>query len=279
MTDKADRLVQLVKGKILLQDAPTRRDLILELYGFDIDDDMNKREQTDVPGECPAWERYVAIRNFAKLMRSVRHTEEKKTRDLYNLHHHHNDCQFYLVQDSNTKIWHCVHIIHEINGHYLLKRNKAIEKGAETMKKTIEAVERSGNMSEELRQQMRAHEIKQRWKRRLTKEYCTPKYIRSCIKELKKQEKLSDDYRPNFKGIQHVFGENAGEVKHTVYEHMNWLNGQDVEPGRLDQRRMTYSNDEELVKNMTKDIIVCDYLKQDYHRPEPQEADYLGIRK
>jgi hypothetical protein len=60
---------------------------------------------------------------------------------------------------------------------------------------------------------------------------------------------------------------------------MNWLNGQDVEPGRLDQRSMTYSNDEELIKNMTKDIILCDYLKQDYIRPEPQAADYLGVRK
>ena len=82
-----------------------------------------------MPGECPAWERHVVIRNFSALMRSVRHREEKNTRDEYSLHHHHNDCQFYLVQDSNTKVWHCVHIIHEINGHYLLKRNKAIEKG------------------------------------------------------------------------------------------------------------------------------------------------------
>jgi hypothetical protein len=113
---------------------------------------------------------------------------KKNTRDEYSLHHHHNDCQFYLVQDSNTKVWHCVHIIHEINGHYLLKRNKAIEKGAATMEKTIEAVERSGNMSEELRQQMIAHEIEQRWKANLVKKYCTPKLMRSYIAELKKED-------------------------------------------------------------------------------------------
>jgi hypothetical protein len=41
---------------------------------------------------------------------------------------------------------------------------------------------------------------------------------------------------------------------------------------------MTYSNDEELIRNMVRDIILCDYRKQDYARPEPQEADYLGIR-
>ncbi len=278
MTNKADRLIQLVKGKILLQEAPTRRDLILELYGFDIDDEKNKREHTDISGECPVWERHVVIRKFASLVRSVRDKEDTKGEDTL---HHHNDCQFYMVQDEN-KVWHCVHIIQKINGHYLLKWGKAQQKTAETMKRTVEVMKARANMSDELRGQIRKNEIKRRWTRNLTEKYCTPKQIRLYIKELRNNGKLpsnKSEYKPNYKGIQYVFGDNASEIKYMVSEHHSWLRGEDVEPGRLDQRRMTYSNDEALVKNMTKDIILCDYLKQDYHRPEPQEADYLGIRK
>jgi hypothetical protein len=79
----------------------------------------------------------------------------------------------------------------------------------------------------------------------------------------------------------YIFEENASEIQYVVYKH---------EVGLLDTSGFsrenamkayakTYQNQEEIIKNMTKDIIMCDYLKQDYHRPEPQQADYLGIRK
>ncbi|HET7391053.1 MAG TPA: hypothetical protein VFJ51_09540 [Nitrososphaeraceae archaeon] len=35
---KANRLVELVRGKTLLKKAPTRRDVILHVYGVDIGD-------------------------------------------------------------------------------------------------------------------------------------------------------------------------------------------------------------------------------------------------
>ncbi|MGA9845909.1 MAG: hypothetical protein WBQ25_26710 [Nitrososphaeraceae archaeon] len=38
MTTKANLLAQIVSGKTLLTDAPTRRDVILRVYGIDIDD-------------------------------------------------------------------------------------------------------------------------------------------------------------------------------------------------------------------------------------------------
>jgi hypothetical protein len=73
------------------------------------------------------------------------------------------------------------------------------------MKKTIEAVVAHGNLSEELRESMRANEIKNRWKRNLIEKYCTPKQIRLYMKELRNDGKLpleKHEYKPNYKGIQ-----------------------------------------------------------------------------
>jgi hypothetical protein len=48
MIPATKQLIQLVEGKTLLREAPLVRDLILQLYNFDIDDPKNKRESTDV---------------------------------------------------------------------------------------------------------------------------------------------------------------------------------------------------------------------------------------
>jgi hypothetical protein len=102
-----------------------------------------------------------------------------------------------------------------LSAKHIMQQGKAEQKKVETMKRNIEIMKARVNMSEELRGQIRKNEIKRRWTRNLTEKYCTLKHIRSCMIELRKEGRLPnnrEDYRPNYKGIQYVFGENASEI-------------------------------------------------------------------
>jgi hypothetical protein len=61
MKSKTSRLIELVKDKTLLREAPLVRDLIVELYNYDIDDPNNKRKHTEIKGEHPAYNRGKTI--------------------------------------------------------------------------------------------------------------------------------------------------------------------------------------------------------------------------
>lgn len=52
---KAQCLIELVKDKTLLREAPNRREVILHVYGIDIDDTKD-------------WDRHFAKRNFTALL-------------------------------------------------------------------------------------------------------------------------------------------------------------------------------------------------------------------
>jgi hypothetical protein len=91
--------------------------VILHIYGIDIDD----------PANIPV-QRWFVNRKFGALLRNIRQAEKdalkKQGKDLYTLHDN-NQYQYYMVKDESTGIWYCVHIIHRINGDYLLKYAKA----------------------------------------------------------------------------------------------------------------------------------------------------------
>jgi hypothetical protein len=38
-----------------------------------------------------------------------------------------------------------------------------------------------------------------------------------------------------------------------------------------------YQDEDELIKGMTKEIIMCDYNKIDYHLPDPKRPDFLNL--
>jgi hypothetical protein len=44
-----------------------------------------------------------------------------------------------------------------------------------------------------------------------------------------------------------------------------------------DLTKKTYLNGNEIIARMLKEIILCDYNRQDYKLPEPKRPDYLGI--
>jgi hypothetical protein len=85
-----------------------------------------------------------------------------------------------MIKDESKGIWHCVHIIQRINGHYLLKHARV-------------------SLPQELRDAMERQEIKDRWKHKLLKENCIPKQIRAQVAQLKQEKQLPQskkDYRP-----------------------------------------------------------------------------------
>jgi hypothetical protein len=286
---KRTKLIELVKGKTLLREAPTRRDVILHVYGIDISHSLSvigqkkKKVQKIMSHEQL---HHSAILFFANkklnaLLRSVRESEqkalEKQGKDLSILHDN-NSCQFYMVKDEFTDIWHCVHIINSINGDYLLKHNKAQTKHIETSERRTKNMMEIVSLSEKERDALRKQEFQRRWMDNFKKE-CTPKYIRTQIVELRKNGKLPQnkkDYRPNIKGIQYEFIKNASEVKTIV--------AMTQRGEHIDAHVPTYLNPDDIIygssgggNGMLKEIILCDYNKQDYHLPEPKEPDYLGV--
>jgi len=274
---KRMRLIELVKGKTLLREAPTRRDVILHIYGIDIDD----------PANIPV-QRWWVNRKFGALLRNIREAEKdalkKQGKDLYTLHDN-NQYQYYMVKDESTGIWHCIHIIHSINGDYLLKYAKAQEKSIDTAIRLTEKLKENLSRSKEERDALEKQETKEMWKPSLVKEYCTPKQIRLQVAELRRDKKLPQskkDYRPHIKGIQHVFAENASEVKYTVYMYHkdDWHRGGFSRENALKAKNSkTYLNPDEIIAGMVKEVILCDYHKRDYQLPEPKKPDYLGIMK
>lgn len=263
MTEKTKHLIELVQGKTVLKDAPTRRDTILYVYNIDIDDPNTKE-----------WDKYFVKKKFTSLIRDVRKKERDAVADPYMLHSH-NNYQFYMVRDEETKKWHCVHIIQEVNGHYLLKWGRQQEKYYKTMMETTEEVSTIAELSEETRAELRKNEIKENWKRRLVKQHCTPKRIRNRIAELRKKSKIVGDYKPNMKGIEYEFRENASEVKATNATLTLLLFAEDNITGPV----RAYLNDKQITESMLEQIIMCDYRKVDYRRPEPDVIDVEEWRK
>jgi hypothetical protein len=90
-----------------------------------------------------------------------------------------------------------------------------MEKYVETSKPITENVMRNASRCKEERDALAKQSLKDRFRRKFKRE-CTPKEIRRQITELRKEKKLLEskkDYRPNIKGIQYVFVENASEIK------------------------------------------------------------------
>ena len=258
--DKSKRLIELVRGKTLLKDAPTRMDVILYVNGVDIAEDQKNLK-----------------RNLSALIRTLRKKEQKRYYGIEHKLHSHNDNQFYTLYDKSSKVWRCVHIIQEINGNYLLDYNRRIEKTIETKEQMVIHTKKRAMLSDELKSQLKHDMIKNRWSKRLVKEYCIPKQIKSYIKELKQEGKIINNYHPNINGIQYVFGENAGELKAMLVD-------------QIDKKFDNYNNSlsdaaasareqiDNIIKNMPKEIIMCDYNKVDYVRPIGNELPTAGWR-
>jgi hypothetical protein len=75
---KAESLVELVKGKTLLREAPTRRDVFLALYGLDIDG-------PDPHDNRCGCQRYSSRLKLTALLRSLRNREYDRIVN-YSLH-------------------------------------------------------------------------------------------------------------------------------------------------------------------------------------------------
>lgn len=126
---KAEQLAQLVRGKTLLREAPTRRDVILHVYGVDIDrlsvSHTQCRHTISDKEECERlqrrWKRHDLNARLNALLCRVRDREYEQAIDEDSLQYH-NEFQFYMILDKEPKISHCVHIIQQINGDYLWTR-------------------------------------------------------------------------------------------------------------------------------------------------------------
>ena len=128
-----------------------------------------------------------------------------------------------MLLDKETKIWHCVHIIQQINGEYLLDWAKRQEKWLETHERIGREMVENAYLSTEEREQSYDDFVKEGWKSKLAKEYATDKQIRAQVRELRQAEQLPkrpSEYRPNIKGIRYVFAENAAQVKLVLYKHI-----------------------------------------------------------
>jgi hypothetical protein len=109
----------LVFGRTLLREAPLVRDLILELYGFDIDDTKNKGPYD--------FGRYNIVRKFGILVRYVRDKSNKAAKD-----NEYPEYDFWIVKDENRQR-RIVHIKEGLNQDYILKNLKILEKFHDTM--------------------------------------------------------------------------------------------------------------------------------------------------
>src|SRR5205809_5268478 len=114
MKSKTSRLIELVKDKTLLRKAPLVRDLIVELYNYDIDDANNKRKRTMIKGERQAYNRRKTNRKFSSLVRNLR---EKSGPGLYEIPKY----DFRIVRDENN-VRRVVHIKEGVNEDYILQK-------------------------------------------------------------------------------------------------------------------------------------------------------------
>jgi hypothetical protein len=208
-------------------------------------------------------------------MRSLRNREYDRIVDKESLPEH-NDFQYYMIQDKDTKIWHCVHIIQQINGDYLSDWAKRQLKCLETREEMTKNVIANAYLSSELREQIRNDEIKRNWKSILVRDYANDKQISAQIRELRQigeLPKLRSKYKPNIKGIRYVFAENASEIKLARAKLAYEQNDRKYKSGSEMGTVKVYKDGENLIKNMVKEVILCDYHRRDYQLPEPEVID------
>lgn len=301
MIPKTKQLIQLVEDKTLLREAPLVRDLILQLYNFDIDDSNNKRESTDVPGQCPIYERWKIVTKFATLVRYVR----ERSAPVLNEYPKYN---FWIVQDENKKR-RVVHIKKGLNQDYILKNLKHIEKldeARESLQTRIRLYKTTPPLTKEEIEEQKRENVQaflertiDRRKETLMRNYCLRKHIKHRIKELRQvpwspeplpqelkwsQTRIDSNfglttsvhdepedipkiqiqiekgrkYKPNFKGIQHIFIQHATEMYLETID----PNNKGDEQSNIDPR---------LLNRMLKEIILCDYQNKDYQRLDRNE--------
>ena len=131
-------------------------------------------------------------------------------------------------------------------------------------------------LSYERHKQMEKNEFKRMFARDLIRDYCTVKMIRSYISQLRKEGKITGKYRPNIKGIQHMFGRNAAEIEYVMHEYKKEsMNGFENTKNISDIRVYGDNYYEELIKPMPKQIILCDYEKRNYFPPQPHKPDWI----
>jgi hypothetical protein len=142
------------------------------------------------------------------------------------------------------------------------------------------------------RERLHRQEIKQRIAGNLIQKYCNLKQIRGAISELRRSsdkklplKKVEEEkYKPNYNGIQYVFGDNAVELRWEMIQY-----NEDYNCGSMKTRDKLKKEFEESLAKMLKDIIMCDYERKYYRRAdrkdhilrqaeEGEEPDYLGIR-
>lgn len=128
------------------------------------------------------------------------------------------------------------------------------------------------------REQSFSDYIKEGLRRKLAKDYATDKQIRAHVKELRQADKLPkhrSDYKPNIKGIRYVFLENASEIKLAKAKlTLKQLDRKDNSDSGMESVKV-YKDGDNLIKNMIKEIILCDYHRRDYQLPEP-DTEYLS---
>jgi hypothetical protein len=105
------------------------------------------------------------------------------------------------------------------------------------------------------------------------------KCARNCLRypyarQEKKLPQSKKDYKPNIAGIQHMFMENASQVKRVISNYQ--LYGYQSINYDLEETK-TYLDGDKIIANMLKEIILCDYNKQDYILSKPKRPDYLGV--
>lgn len=270
---KADQLIELVKGKTLFKDAPLTRNLILELYGFDITTTDNNNKG----GDDAAWQRDHVIRSFSGLVRDVRRNNP--------------EFQFYIVEDENRQR-HCVHIIDGVNEDLLLKQMRHDEKVVRNIEERSAEKQKIVALGQEERERLHMQEFKQTIAGNLIQKYCNRKQIKGVISELSRSsdkklplKKVKEKrYKPNYKGIQYFFGVNAVELRWEMIQY-----NEDYNCGSIETRAKLKKEFEESLAKMLKDIIIHDYERKYYHRTnrkdhilrqaeQGEEPDYLGIR-
>ena len=131
-------------------------------------------------------------------------------------------------------------------------------------------------LCEEDREQALDDDIKEGWRPKLARDYATDKQIRIQVRELRQAGKLPkhrSDYKPNIKGIRHVFLENASKVKLAKAKLGFKRLDREHNSGSEMETVKVYKDGDNLIKNMIKEIILCDYYRRDYQLPEPEVAD------
>lgn len=72
----------------------------------------------------------------------------------------------------------------------------------------------------------------------------------------------------------------ASEIKYVAYKYADDTNvGGPFNPedSKKSVSAKKYQDEDGLIKGMTKEIIMCDYNKIDYHLPDPKRPDFLNL--